>query len=146
MLHIRDAGTVQKGTISNISSNGAESGNVTISGGSAVVFTAAGEENYLLRSSADLAQDTSLLSGKIFEIPAGMNLGLSRGVSLVVPADARLLFGDGYGSFTCAGSTSPADGGVVYSGEKPAAQETPAALPGVLAGLGIAAVAAIRKL
>ena len=120
--------------------------NITaISGGSAVVFTAAGEENYLLRSSAGLAQDTSLLSGKIFEIPAGMNLGLSRGVSLVVPADARLLFGDGYGSFTCAGSTSPADGGVVYFGEKPAAQETPAALPGVLAGLGIAAVAVIRK-
>lgn len=117
----------------------------TISGGNAVVFTAEGNGSYLLRSSAALSQDTVLPAGKTFVVPAGMSLGLSQGISLSRPADTILLFDDGYGSFLYVSEAPAADGCVVYSGEKPAAQATPAPILGVLAGAGAAALAVSRK-
>lgn len=108
----------------------------TITGGNAVVFTSKGVGNYLLRENAVLTQDMVLLPGKIFEIPAGMTLGLSGPHSLTLPAASGLLFGDGHGAFTYAGTTLAEGGSVVYAGEKSAAQASPAPVAGVLAGLG----------
>lgn len=93
----------------------------TITGGNAVVFTSKETGSYLLRENAVLTQDMVLLPGKIFEIPAGMTLGLSGPHSLTLPAASGLLFGDGHGAFTYAGTTLAEGGSVVYAGEKSAA-------------------------
>ena len=108
----------------------------TITGGNAVVFAKEGAGNYLLREDAVLTQDAALLPGEVFEIPAGMTLGISGPVSLTRPASSGLLFGGSHGTFTYA-NISPADGGgIVYAGEEPAAQASPVPVAGVLAGLG----------
>jgi len=111
-------------------------GVTTITGGNAVVFAKEGAGNYLLREDAALTQDAALLPGEVFEIPAGMTLGISGPVSLTRPASSGLLFGGSHGTFTYA-NISPADGGgIVYAGEEPAAQASPVPVAGVLAGLG----------
>ncbi|MCZ9313066.1 MAG: hypothetical protein O0V67_06785 [Methanocorpusculum sp.] len=108
----------------------------TISGGNAMVFTSEGNGNYLLRSSSELSQDAVLLAGKTFEIPVGLTLGLSNGVSLVQPFGTNLLFGGGYGIFTYAGSTSSGDGTTIYHGGMPAVPASPVPVAGILAGIG----------
>ena len=113
----------------------------TISGGNAVVFASVGG-NYILREDAVLAQNTTLLPGGTFEIPAGRTLGISGGAHLAQPEGATLLFGEGYGTFEYAGS-APEGGMTIYAGEEPV-QQAPAPVAGLLAGLG-AAVLLRRK-
>ena len=117
----------------------------TILGGTAMVFTSEGNEPYLLRNSATLSQDVVLLPGRTFVIPAGMSLELSEEVSLVQPQDTILLFGEGYGSFTCADSTSNGNGGTIYCGSAVPVPASPLPIGGVFAGLGIAGVLLGRR-
>lgn len=105
----------------------------TISGGDAVVFTADGG-NYTLRSNAVLSQNATLLSGKTFEIPAGMTLGIASGTSLVKPGTTTLLSGGNLGTFTYTRSFADANGAEIYEGSEPTPQ---AAMPVAVLIIGL---------